>query len=76
MPRKKSKGHLWHRGTTYYAIWYRNGSRFCVNTHRKVESEAREDLERLMAECEAGNMKRMERTPPSIGVMLNEALRF
>jgi len=71
-----SRGHLWKRGETYYAIWYRNGSRFCVNTHRQDEGEAQNELERLIAECEAGNVKRPERTPPSIGVMLNEALRF
>jgi len=71
-----SRGHLWKRGETYYAIWYRNGSRFCVNTHRQDEAEAHAEMERLIAECEAGNIKRPERTPPSIGVMLNEALRF
>jgi integrase len=72
----RGKGHLWHRGKAYYAIWYRNGSRFCVNTNLKVESEARKELERLRAECEAGNIKRQERTPPSIGMMLNEVVRF
>lgn len=71
-----SRGHLWKRGETYYAIWYRNGSRFCVNTHRQDEAEAHAEMERLIAECEAGNIKRPERTPPSTGVMLNEALRF
>ncbi len=76
MPRVGSKGHLWLRGKTYYAIWYRNGSRFCVNTHRQDETDARPEMERLIAECEVGNVKRPDRTPPSIGVMLNEALRY
>lgn len=71
-----SKGHLWKRGEAYYAIWYRNGSRFCVNTHRSDEAEAQAELVRLIAECESGNSPRPERTPPSIGVMLNEALRY
>ena len=31
---------------------------------------------RLIADCETGNSPRPERTPPSIGVMLNEALRY
>jgi integrase len=76
MPRLGSKGHLWLRGTSYYAIWYRNGSRFCVNTHKSNEGEAQSELERLIVECENGNSPRPERIPPSIGVMLNEALRF
>jgi hypothetical protein len=71
-----SEGHLWKRGKTYYAIWYRNGSRFCVNTHKPDEEPVRADMVRLIAECESGNAPRPERTPPSIGVMLNEVVRY
>ena len=76
MPRVGSKGHLWLRGKTYCAIWYRNGSRFCVNTHKDNEPEAQAEMIRLIADCENGNAPRAERTPPSVGVMLNEALRY
>jgi len=50
MPRLGSKGHLWLRGKTYYAIWYRNGSRFCVNTHKSSEDEsgAKDEMARLI----------------------------
>jgi integrase len=33
-------------------------------------------MERLIKDCNDGNAPRPERTPPSIGVMLNEALRY
>lgn len=76
MPIEQSKGHLWHRGKTHYAIWRREGSRFCVNTHKSDESAARAELERLIAECEAGNIKKPDKVPPSCVAMLNEAMRF
>jgi integrase len=79
MPNETSKGHLWWRetkaGRVAYAIWYRNGSRFCVNTHKTDESQARGELERLIAERDAGSVKGSETAPPSIVAMLNEALR-
>ena len=68
----KSKGHLWLRGRTYYAIWYRNGSRFCVNTQTDNEAAARSKMEILIAECDAGNFKRPDKTPPTLVAMLNE----
>jgi len=78
MPRVGSKGHLWLRGKTYYAIWYRNGSRFCVNTHKPGEDEAgaRDEMARLMIECEAGEFRKPDKTPPTLVTMLNEGLRF
>lgn len=76
MPRVGSKGHLWPRGETYYAIWYRNGSRFCVNTHKSDESEAQTEMARLMSECEAGQFKKPDKTPPTLVTMLNDGLRF
>jgi integrase len=76
MPRVGSEGHLWLRGRTYYAIWYRNGSRFCINTRRDNEADAQTEMERLIKDCNEGKTPRPERTPPSIGVMLNEALRY
>ena len=72
----RSKGHLWLRAKTYYAIWYRNGSRFCVNTHSGDEDRARAEMDRLMTECEAGNFKKPEKTPPTLVAMLNEAIRY
>jgi len=71
-----SKGCLWFRGGTYYAIWYRNRYRFCVNTHKQDEAEARAEMERLIAESEAGNFKKPDKTPPTLIAMLSEALRF
>jgi integrase len=47
-----------------------------VNTHKDNETEAQVEMVRLIADCENGNTPRPERTPPSIGVMLNEALRY
>jgi integrase len=47
-----------------------------VNTHKENEPEAQAEMERLISECEKGNSPRPERTPPSIGVMLNEAVRY
>ena len=72
----KSKGHLWPRGKTYYAIWYRNGSRFCVNTHCGEADRARAEMERLIAECEADNIKKPDKTPPTLVAMLNEVVRY
>src|SRR5207249_9857227 len=72
----RSKGHVWPRGKTYYAIWYRNGSRFCVNTHTGDETAARAKMEILFAECEAGNFKKPDKTPPTLIAMLSEGLRF
>ena len=37
--RTGSNGHLWLRGEIYYAVWYRNGSRFCENTHKSDEAD-------------------------------------
>jgi integrase len=76
MAREKSKGHLWFRGNTYYAIWYRNGSRFCVNTHTADETAATAKMECLIQECEAGNFRKPDKTPPTLVAMLNEAIRF
>ncbi len=80
MANEANKGHLWWRetkaGRVGYAIWYRAGSRFCVNTHKTDEGEAQDELARLMAECEAGNAPRPDTAPPSIVAMLNEALRY
>ncbi len=58
MENGRSKGHLWPRGKTFYAIWYRNGSRFCVNTQTSDEAAARAKMEILIAECDAGNFKK------------------
>lgn len=76
MEGRTSKGHLWFRGKTYYAIWYRNGSRFCVNMHKKKEADARAEMGRLMAECEEGNFRKPDKTPPTLVAMLNEAVRY
>ena len=76
MEARASKGHLWLRSKTYYAIWYRNGSRFCVNTHAKDEAQARARMEQLISECEAGKFRKPDKSPPTLVAMLNEAIRY
>ncbi|MGH9403826.1 MAG: tyrosine-type recombinase/integrase [Terriglobia bacterium] len=76
MGRGASKGHLWPRGNTFYAIWYRNGHRFCENTHKSDKAEAQAEMERMIADCEAGNFAKPDKTPPTLIAMLNEALRM
>ena len=76
MPKLGSDGSLWWRKGVAYAIWYRNGARFCVNTHKTDEAAAQAMLERLMAACEDENQVRPERTPPGVGAMLDEVVRY
>jgi hypothetical protein len=76
MSREKSKGHLWQRGSAYYAIWYRNGHRFCVNTGKASEDEAHLEMARLIAECEAGNSVKPDKTPSTLKAILNEVWRW
>jgi integrase len=47
-----------------------------VKIHKGDESEARSEMERLIAECEAGNLKRPDKAPPSLVATVNEALRY
>jgi integrase len=76
MPRIGSKGHLWWRKGIAYAIWYRNGSRFCVNTRKRIEEEAQAEMARLMAEAESSGFKKADSIPPTIITLVNEGLRF
>lgn len=76
MPKLGSDGSLWWRKGVAYAIWYRNGARFCVNTHKSNEAEAEAELHRLMAECEEANQVRPEHAPPGIHAMLSEVVRY
>lgn len=76
MPKLGSDGSLWWRKGVAYAIWYRNGARFCVNTHKSNEAEAEAELRRLMAECEDSNQVRPEHAPPGVKSMLDEVLRY
>ena len=76
MPKLGSAGSLWLRGSTYYGIWYRNGSRFCENLHTPDEQEAHGELVRRIAECEASNQVRPEKAPPALTTMLNGVVRY
>lgn len=76
MPKLGSAGSLWRRRGTYYGVWYRNGARFSENLHTGDESEARSELARRIAACEDSNQLRPERTPPGVGLMLAEVVRY
>jgi integrase len=75
MPKLGSNGSLWNRGNTIYGIWYRQGARFCENLQTADEAEARARLDQLIAECEASNQVRQEKTTPGLGALLNEVIR-
>ena len=78
MEAKASKGHLTcPHNKWWYAVWYRNATRFGpINTHKLTRVEAEQEMGRMIAECEAGTFKKVEKAPPTLVSMLREALRY